>query len=73
MPTVLPSSSYSRVSAKSPTRHLPAVTLLCCQWSFFIVARISIIACSATATELAPPLLATGTPALRAAARSTVL
>src|SRR5207302_1507440 len=58
---------------KSPTRHLPAVTLLCCQWSFFIVARISITACSATATELAPPLLATGTRARRAASRSTVL
>src|SRR5438445_761609 len=54
-------------------RHLPSTQFLCCQASFFSVARISMTACSATATELAPPLLAIGTPALRAASRSSVL
>src|SRR6266508_3754338 len=70
MPSVLPASSYVRVVAKSPTRHLPCVTLMWCQAIFLYTARMSMRVCSATATELEPPLLAMGTPAFFAAATS---
>ena len=54
-----------------PTRHLPATTSLWNRTSRFRTASISISVCSATAIALAPPLLETGTPALRAASTST--
>ena len=63
IPRVLPASSYIRVWEKSPTRHLPVMTLWWCQASFLKTARMSIKVCSATATEFEPPLLATGTRA----------
>jgi hypothetical protein len=50
---------------------LPATTLLCCHTSRFRTASISVIVCSATDTAFEPPQLATGTPALRAASRSS--
>ena len=55
----------------SPTRHFPATTLLCIQAMRLRTESISMIVCSATATEFAPPLLATGTPAWRAASMSS--
>ena len=71
MPSVLPASSYTRCSPMSPTRHFPATTLLCIHAMRLRTERISMIVCSATATEFAPPLLATGTPAWRAASMSS--
>ena len=71
MPTVRPASSYTGVSVGPPTRHLPATMSL---WNFttrLSTARISVSVCSATAMALAPPLLDTGTLALRAASMST--
>ena len=56
---------------KSAARQVPAATLLWWYTSFLSTASMSMTACSATATELAPPLFATGTLALRAASMST--
>src|SRR5438445_7341615 len=47
------------------------MTSLWSRTSLFRTASMSISVCSATAIALAPPLLATGTPALRAASTST--
>ena len=70
MPSLRPSSSYSFVSAQLLPRQRPAATLSCCQISRRDTASISIMACSATAMALAPPLLQIGTPARRAASIS---
>lgn len=59
------------MAAKSLARHVPDTTLRWWYTSFSSTASMSMTACSATATELAPPLLATGTLALRAASTST--
>ena len=52
-------------------RQRPPATLACCQTTLRDTVSISISACSATEMALAPPLLATGTFARRAASMST--
>ena len=70
MPSVLSCTSYMRGAGPLP-RQRPAETLLCCQITRRDTASISIKACSDTEIALAPPLLATGTLARRAASMST--
>ena len=72
MPSVLPRQLVDPLVVRSPpTRHLPATTSLWKRTTRLSTASISMIVCSATAMALAPPLLDTGTPALRAASMST--
>jgi hypothetical protein len=72
MPTVECHSSKRRSSPLGPLRHSPACTAPFSSTRRFIVASMSMMACSATAMAFAPPLTATGTPAARAASRSNV-
>src|SRR3989475_665419 len=69
LPTVLPSSSWSGTWSKPPTRHLLETTLPWHQVNRLSTARMSMSVCSSTETEFDPPLLQTGMPERRAAAR----
>ena len=67
MPSVLPCSSYSFFVIQSLPRQAPEETYSVLPHQLRATASMSMIACSATATELAPPLLQIGTPARLAA------